>query len=570
MPIRKLGPRTSQRLRSHVVIDSVDTVLRELIQNALDAGATSIRIKLDPASLSVCVEDNGRGIAPHDLRLVGKKNYSSSDGHPLRRGEALCSIGFCCAHVVLRTKTPGVPECCAGLAGQQCSPGLWDVLAGFFQLASLRAQGTQVMVSRIFSKLPVRRHTGRMLPNSAVLRLQLRSLLFEMLHGYEGVGAGAFLRTEGGFEKVLDVEACESPQSLFRRLFRYSGELQLVQKESSTCKLDGFFTVAGSQKPAHQFVFLNGRKIDRPPGLRRIFNAAGYKSGQRGVLGRSVRLHPLYCFDLTDRQDDALEAISLLEHTLSALLEVKKPSAKARLQLPLPQKDWGLYKPFKDEAFVALVCMRQMANLTAIGQILQQFLLASLEGQVFVLDQHACDERIRVEELFAEFSAAITDKSCNNRVRCLVPLAFPVSPDEADELARLRELFGTFGIGYDVTEKCTVTHLPRVLVHAAEPQLLKALLLQHVHDVAEGDKQPAMTGNWIQDVPNLPLAISDALVSRACHLSIRFGDVLIKSEMEYLIKQLAQCRLPFQCAHGRATIVPLEFSVDGFVDDETI
>lgn len=580
MPIRKLGYSTGQRLRSHVVIDSMETVLRELIQNGLDAGATFLRIKLDPQSLSVCVEDNGRGMSPLDFSLVGKRNYSSSCNPSDRRGEALCSIGFCCAQVVLRTKMRGGQECSGSLAGRACLPELLGVLSGFFELDTVPVLGTQVMVSRAFSRLPVRRHTNRMLANSDALKQQLRLVMFEMLHGYVSVAAEALLLDNGSFETVLKVDLCQSNQELFCHLFRLPREFTVLKDERSGCSFSGFFSLEGSRKLAHQFVFINGRKLNRQSGINAIFNAAGYKRSQRGLLGRSLRLFPLYCFDLTHPLEDVQEAVSFLESKLLELLNVKmrlRLSGTKKLVLPTTQtpsqkdNDEGfLGHQVGSEVPISLVSMHNVATLTVVNQILNQFILAALEGQIFVLDQHACDERIRVEELFAEYSTTITDNMCNNKVRCSTPVGFAVSTEEASDLLLFQTLFNTFGIQFDITESCTVTHLPRVLAHITQPELLKGLLLQHVNDIVEGEKQLVVTGNWIQDVPNLPLAIFQALVSSACRLSIKFGDILVKAEMEYLIHQLGECSLPFQCAHGRTTIVPLHAAVKGFLEDEEL
>lgn len=564
MPIRKLGYPTSQRLRSQIIIDSVETVLRELIQNGLDAGATSLRIKLDPLSLSVCVEDNGSGISPQDLPLVGKRNYSSRNNNG-RRGEALCSIAYSCAHVIIRTKVRGELERCAGVAGNPYLKELLEVLERFFHLESLNCLGTQVMASRVFCNFPVRRNTSRLTKSD--LKQRLRSIIFEMFHS-ASVAAEVFVLENGSFESVVKVEPCRS-QELFCRLFRFpSSELTTVKDECLRCKYEGYFSLGGSQKLTYQFVFLNGRKLDRQSGINAIFNSIGYKKAQRGILGRSLRLFPLYCFDITHSHDDEREAIFFVENSLLRLLEVK-----IKLKLPRPRTKKSNDDVQESQMYkfsMSQVSVSDVTSLTVVNQVLKQFILAVLSGQIYILDQHACDERIRIEQLFAEYSATITDETCDNKVRCLTPVTFTVTTEEADELMHFQSRFRTFGISFSVCETCTVTHLPRALAHIREPLLLKGHLLQYIEDIRDGEKLPEMTGNWIQDVQNLPLAIFQALVSLACRLSIKFGDILLQLEMGYLIQQLGECSLPFQCAHGRTTIVPLGGTVKGFTEDEQL
>lgn len=576
MPIWKLRGKTRQTLRSQVVIDSVETVLRQLVHNSLGAQASFLRVKIDLASLSVCVEDNGHGIEALDLSLVGKRYHTSSGG----RGESLSSIAVCSGSVIVRSKTQAQQENCVCLGGL-CPPELLRVLTSFFQVDLLEAAGTQVMVSRVFASMPVRLENARRKADK--LRQKMKSVFFELLCAPH-VKAEVYLLEQGEFVRMFSVEACDSVLEKFSSLFRLSAKnmVSLLAK-STSCSVEGSFCLQSSHRSELQFVFLNGEHMPLQSQVNRIFASHGYGLGRQSVFGRSLRLHPVYCFHV-QAQDEA-DALRFLKEELEKVLakvlaqggqkrynEAQRGSPKrirksTREEIDSTQEETQQSVDFP----LVRVSQQDIGTLKVVNQVLKQFILAKLGPLLFILDQHACDERVQVEQFFREYITAMSDPSCDLRIRCDETMAFSLAKEEQTSFVRYEDVFRNFGISYVLgNRKCTVTHLPRALLHETQPQRLKLLLLQHILEMEEGEKQVTMTGNWVQDVSNIPLAISESLISSACRQSVKFGDLLSKAEMEYLILQLEKCILPFQCAHGRPTIVPLEADMITFTEDEEI
>ncbi|KAK9322081.1 hypothetical protein V1517DRAFT_353291 [Lipomyces orientalis] len=250
-----------------------------------------------------------------------------------------------------------------------------------------------------------------------------------------------------------------------------------------------------------------------------------------------------------------------------------------------------------------------------ISQISNKFILLNIAGDrgestLVVVDQHAADERVRLEMLLVGYfmqvartrmnrsplvsSSPRTDK---DEVELCAKLMydFSVSQENFDMLARWQVQLGLWGIRYilgdltgrpsmarmtvdDVDQReinVRVTHCPAVLMERFldEPELVKALILRHVYDLRSGvvaKLVPSQTTRFINNgsiestemllefvYRCLPRVILELLISKACRGAIMFGDKLSEDRCRRLIYDLSKCRYPFQCAHGRPSMVPL-------------
>lgn len=212
-------------------------------------------------------------------------------------------------------------------------------------------------------------------------------------------------------------------------------------------------------------------------------------------------------------------------------------------------------------------------NYRIISQVDRKFILLVMPASnsvsstklptILVVDQHACDERIRVEALFKDFILMLLDKTLG--IELNKPLTFTASDREKNLFNSYGSNFESLGINYatNAEHKLIVTHLPHILIEkvGTDIDFLKSCLLQHLFDLEYHKKKVNIsnlaTEGWFQNVVQLPQVIIDCINSKACRSAIMFGDKLTVEEMMYLIKSLSECNQPFQCAHGRPSIVPL-------------
>ncbi|KAM0476993.1 hypothetical protein ACHAPX_005951 [Trichoderma viride] len=192
-----------------------------------------------------------------------------------------------------------------------------------------------------------------------------------------------------------------------------------------------------------------------------------------------------------------------------------------------------------------------------------------------MLDQHAADERCRLEDLMTEY---FREDASSGILRAVVeslerPLIFETSEREYGLLQRYQGHLEAWGIMFRTTQQVagytvTVTALPPSILERCrgEPRLLVDLVRKEIwklHDEGIIPPRPRSAGKGslnqtiMADFHGCPRGILELLHSRACRSAIMFNDVLSAGECEHLVRKLARCAFPFQCAHGRPSLVPL-------------
>lgn len=187
-----------------------------------------------------------------------------------------------------------------------------------------------------------------------------------------------------------------------------------------------------------------------------------------------------------------------------------------------------------------------------------------------VVDQHAADERIRVESLFTEICSSPADPAephVSDRIQ--KTLVFRVSKREAELMRRYDGNFAEWGIKYHLSSSSSgeesslhIDALPRAITDRCtnEPSLAIDMIRSHVYMLSD---QPAASrahsgsAGWVTRIASCPKGLLDLLNSRACRSAIMFNDALELEECEALMRKLGRCMFPFQCAHGRPSMIPL-------------
>ncbi|KAG4443355.1 hypothetical protein IFR05_001144 [Cadophora sp. M221] len=221
-----------------------------------------------------------------------------------------------------------------------------------------------------------------------------------------------------------------------------------------------------------------------------------------------------------------------------------------------------------------------------VSQVDQKFILVKLQStstasseldsgdMLILIDQHAADERIRVERLMQELCSPPSPNSAASSGILTTSLAkvlnLDLSTKEIDLLQIHQSHFANWGIIYSISSstsipsaQCLTVHsLPPAIVERCQfsPRLLIDLIrteLWKVNDKQAPPTPPLPSGDWLQRLHTCPQGILDMVNSRACRSAIMFNDVLSREQCEILVKKLAECKFPFQCAHGRPSLVPL-------------
>lgn len=222
---------------------------------------------------------------------------------------------------------------------------------------------------------------------------------------------------------------------------------------------------------------------------------------------------------------------------------------------------------------------QHLEEAEVIAQVDRKFILAKLAaspgddtGVLVLIDQHAADERCRVEGLFEEL---FTGDRGQVQTIAVDPIVFQVPVTEKSLLQRHRRFFQSWGIGYGVeqasTDVCVSVHsLPALVAERCrtEPTLASDLIRREIWKREEHGnppdqktqirhRSPGATVTWAERLSTCPQGLIDMMNSRACRTAIMFNDELDILECQTLVAQLARCLFPFQCAHGRPSLVPV-------------
>jgi DNA mismatch repair protein MutL len=597
VPIQKLPPQLISQIAAGEVIERPASVVKELIENSIDAGARRIRVELEQGGIRLIrIADDGMGIPREELALALSRHATSkvaelSDLEALRtlgfRGEALPSI----ASVSRLMLTSAVA---AARSGWRLGGDGSDVFAEVSPAA--HPQGTTVEIRDLFFNVPARRKF-------------VRTERTEYLHCEDVVRTHAAVRPEIAFElrhndrQTLELPAV-GPAGAADRVAALLGEGFLkhafeVEDEGSGLRLCGWLgapTHARAQAD-QQYFFVNGRPVrDRvlAAAVRRAYRDVLYQ-GRHPVFilfldldpaGVDVNAHPAkhevrfrdgrlvhdFIFQTLHRAlaglrpgDDGPQQPALSGSVPAAAfagLSGPGPAAgyargasggpaarrDTHWELPLPRisepaPEAGGYPgaPASTGSPPAPAGEGAAPPLGfAIGQVADTFILAENAAGLVLVDMHAAHERITYERLKREWREARV-----TRQPLLVPETIAVTRAEAEFVESSAGILRGLGFELDRAgpEAVTLRAAPALLQGRSLAQLVRDVLAD-MHSLGHADRAEA--------------ALDAVLSTMACHGSVRAGRRLSLPEMNRLLRDMETTDNSGQCNHGRPTYVELD------------
>jgi len=568
--IRRLTETTINRIAAGEVIERPAAAVKELVENALDAGARRIEVLLTGGGIDrIEIIDDGCGIAQDELALALERHATSklSDETLVRiatlgfRGEALPSIGAA-ARLTLISRPEGQDSAyrvhVAGGAVGEVAP-------------ASGVKGTRAIVEDLFYATPARKKFLRTpraegeAAERAVWRLALAA-------------PGVAFRLVADERVIFDMPAQDEAgrvAALFGR--ETAASLLPLEAERDGVMLSGLIGPASLSRAtmALQSFVVNGRPVIDP--LLRLSLRLAYRdvvpAGRHAVAALrltvpdealDVNVHPA---KTELRFADGNGVRSLVIGAIGRALErpvslSNAPVAMPSLMLrPPPGHDYANPSPSPQargfaEAELALAAPPSARSFTPLppaampvhehplgaplGQILDTYILAiAPDGALVLVDQHAAHERLTEERLRTEFEAGRIVAQ-----PLLVPVVVDFSPSEAvrllaeaETLARLGLEIEPFGAG-----AILVRALPAALKNPDAAGLLRDL----AEEFAESEAPLALEAR-----------LDAALARLACHRSIRAGRRLQREEMDALLREMEATPRAATCSHGRPTFLRL-------------
>jgi DNA mismatch repair protein MutL len=588
--IRRLDIRLANQIAAGEVVERPASVVKELVENALDAGSTRIDIDVEQGGVRLIrVRDNGEGIAPDDLPLALAR-HATSKIHDLEDLEAVATLGFrgealaSIASVSRLTLTSSADESGLGQAVRSEGRDMEAIVE-----AAAHARGTTVEVRDLFFNTPARRKF-------------LKSEQTEFSHLDETVTRLALAHPEVAFtlshngRQVHSLRAASEEAEWRRRLASLCGPAFMEQAiplaiESSGLQLRGWLglpTFSRAQADL-QYFYVNGRMVrDRvvthavrqayadvlfhgrhpayvlffeiDPGVVDV-NVHPTKHEVRFREQRQVHdflfrsLHRVIA-DLRPQDQAPAPAVSPPPEGLREQAALSLPAQQATAFAAFNGATAGAALAEERAAYAPAFAFQQPAAALpaesrpgevpplgfAIAQLHGIYILAQNAEGLVVVDMHAAHERITYERLKCSF-----DEGALMGQPLLVPLSLAVSAREGDLAESEQEFFRR--LGFDIERMGPETILLRAVPALLGTTRAEALVRDVLADLVVHGRT-----RRIEETRN------ELLATMACHGSVRAGRQLTQSEMNALLRDMEATERSGQCNHGRPTWTRLTLS----------
>ncbi|MHB1319807.1 MAG: DNA mismatch repair endonuclease MutL [Anaerolineae bacterium] len=570
MPIQILPPDLAAKIAAGEVIERPASVVKELVENAIDAGADDVRIEIAQGGRrSISVADNGSGIPADQVetafaRHATSKLSSVEDLYRVRtlgfRGEALASI----ASVSRMTLTTRAQEETVGTAIVYEGGSLVRTTP------AARNRGTEILVENLFYNTPARLrflrtdvtesgHVARLISSYALAfperRFELRSN-DRLVTRSTGTGQmrDVVLALYGldVAEQVLDV-----PENTYQRdgvtvwgligspALHRSNRRDVIFFVNHRWIQDTALAFAVSQayhslipQGRHPLAVLNvalpPEEVDvniHPTKQEVRFREQGvvYAAVQWAVRSTLMSQRPVPTAGLPGRtsatwtrQFDGREA--------------RLSPGQARMGLDLQRT--GDLASLEGERSGLLSAeprpTERLPMLRVVGQIAQTYIIAEGPGGMYLIDQHAAHERIRYEALQEQRTAERVPSQ-----ELLTPPIVEISPQQSTLLQAHLDDLGAYG--FDIALFGHNAFLIKAVPAGLPPDLITVALSEMLDAASEG----GAGFSWADQT----------LMTLACHTAVRGGQTLTFPEMRDLVQQLERTALPHTCPHGRPTMV---------------
>jgi DNA mismatch repair protein MutL len=545
--IALLPSHVADQIAAGEVVERPASVVKELVENALDAGARTVRVEVEDGGRSLIrVSDDGSGMSPADARLAIQR-HATSKIHATAdligvatfgfRGEALPAIASV-SRFELQTATDGSEGVQLRLTGgkqEEATP-------------TARQRGTTVTVRGLFFNTPARRKF-------------LRSPAAETRAVHEVLTVLALTRPDVAFtlhsdgRVVLDAAAAGRPIDRIQALWgrELADTLLPIGYRQGLVEVTGFAQRPSQARPAGRkgYVFVRQRPVKDPFILRAA--EAGYRStiapGDRPSLvlflelpgdAVDVNVHPAKA-EVRFRDRAQVEQI-VQEATRRALapLDAAAPllATGTGAVVAVPWEGTGTIPAGVPTELFAADGAFGRARGPDLLQVFDTYLLFQTEDGVAIVDQHSAHERVLYERVMQQLGGDGAPAQ-----RLLLPLTLEFSGAELEAIDAHRELLRS--VGYELEPYSGRT----VVVHTApnpHPRFEAARCLQElVSDLAGG-----RFGGWANRLERFAATF-------ACRAAIKAGHHLDPDEARELVRQLLAATLPAHDVHGRPTIVQL-------------
>jgi len=590
--IHRLPVHLANQIAAGEVVERPASVVKELVENSIDAGATRIAVTIELGGKRLLrVEDDGEGMDAGDARLAVERHATSKitskeDLGAIRtlgfRGEALPSIASV-SHFTLRTRARG-------------STTGTEIRVDGGTLASEREvgspEGTCIDVADLFFNLPARQ---KFLKSDTAEASQISRLVTQMALGYPEVGFTLLSGVPGSGShsaqrRLLQCPPATGPAARFFQLFGERLDLIEVRKEAAGLQVHGYIAALGDQGPVRgaQNVFVNRRIVKD----RTIAHAISEAYSVATIKERSPEVH-LFITIAPDRVDVNVHPTkaevrfleqSLVHEVLRRALgdalgqgrapELQLTSSPGRPSEPQPMtipgvlagatvgsrwssEPMGPWRNLMEPAGPNLAEPGRIANpaepgrtpqnpveavssirpMIPLGQFRDTFIIAIDDEGIAIIDQHVAHERVLFEQVMEKLTAGRLPSQ-----RLLTPMLIELSQAQRQALVPHAATLERFGLEIEEFggDSVRLSAVPAVL----DPADCEAAVRALAEDLEGLDR-----GSRAED------ALRGIAATMACHAAVKANYPLTMEKMHYILAELRRTAYSSVCPHGRPVVL---------------
>jgi DNA mismatch repair protein MutL len=582
--ILRLPQDLANQIAAGEVVERPSSIVKELVENAIDAGARRLSIIVEMGGKRlVRVDDDGEGMTAEDARLAIERHATSkirkADDlaaiHTLGfRGEALPSIASV-SHFVLRTRARGESS------GTEIRVN-GGTVAAVVELGM--PEGTSIEVQDVFYNLPARR---KFLKSDAAESTQVSRVVTQLALAYHEIG---FTLTSAG-RTVLQCPAVASSRDRLYQVYGDRDDLVEVRKQASGLALTGFVAALAEQGPTRgaQHVFINRRIVKDRTIAHAIIDAYSVAS----IKERSpevhlfiempadavdVNVHPTKA-EVRFRDQSAVHEVvrralmDALGHSGAPQLELRPEAMRAPIEstVTLPGVLSGVYPnrwvpdasrssqggsslpaayadlgtgPAREYPAAAVdatprAASTEMKPMIPLGQFRDTFIIAVDDEGVAIIDQHVAHERVLFERVMERLTTGRLESQ-----RLLVPLVLDLPPASVQALANRSQEIERLGFEIEPFGQSS-------LKVAAVPALLKAEDSSKALIALADDLDGLDRGAQVQE------ALQRIAATTACHAAVKANYPLTYEKMTHILDELRATAYSTICPHGRPVMLRL-------------
>ena len=584
--IHQLDTQTANMIAAGEVVERPMGVVKELVENAIDAGSTRITVSvIDGGMTKITVRDNGIGMDSEDALNAFKRHATSKikgqndlfDIHTLGfRGEALPSIASV-SKVTLTTSDGNDSTRVQIEYGEIKNAGNYPC-----------DEGTEISIEGLFYRTPARlKH----LKSGSYENTLIQDVIVKFAFSYPSIAFTFISNDRISFQTTGKGNLLEV---IYQAWGREAGENAIaVDFSDYDYHVTGYIVKPSLTRVSRNcmHVFLNGRMVRTFRLYKSILD--GYEDfivkGRNPLVVLNIEMDPQLLdvnvhpskWEVRISKENQLEYLikdnireALKSTILAPVAEVKVAVQKVAVEPIVFDTNSALVTPFvaKKEVTVTPVVEtkpietikeenikpviqeeikeekiikekeiqhEKLPEMTVIGQLHEKFILCSTEKGLAILDQHACQERVHYEELLQKL-----DETTPVMRELLVPISILAGNDLVERVDEINASISDMHFQFEPFGRDTfiVRSVPMWMKEVEEERFL-----QDVIDNFKNDRDSKYARMEKKKIATM-----------ACHSSIRFNRTLSLDEMKEVVKQLYKCQNPYHCPHGRPTFIILD------------